>query len=270
MRLTCPNCGAQYEVPDEVIPAEGRDVQCSNCGDTWYQTHPDYPGSAFESEAEPEAPEAASDLAGVRAAVTGEPEPQEPRPSEAAAAERPAARKQELDRSVSEILREEAEREAQLRATEAGGLESQPDLGLESPADGEAARRSEQSRERMSQIRGESPGGPTQPTDTGSRRGLLPDIEEINSTLRSSGNGGQAARAGAAAAPADGARRRGGFSRGFLLALLLGAILALIYVNAPRIAQTWPQADPMLSAYVALVDQGRVWLDAKLGALVPE
>ena len=42
MRITCPNCGAQYEVPDEVIPAEGRDVQCSNCGDTWYQYHPDH------------------------------------------------------------------------------------------------------------------------------------------------------------------------------------------------------------------------------------
>ena len=43
MRLTCPNCGAQYEVPAEVIPESGRDVQCSNCGDTWFQTHPDHP-----------------------------------------------------------------------------------------------------------------------------------------------------------------------------------------------------------------------------------
>ena len=25
MRLTCPNCDAQYEVPDEVVPATGRD-----------------------------------------------------------------------------------------------------------------------------------------------------------------------------------------------------------------------------------------------------
>jgi len=50
MRLTCPNCGAQYEVPDEVIPQEGRDVQCSNCGDTWYQAHPDHPEAATEPE----------------------------------------------------------------------------------------------------------------------------------------------------------------------------------------------------------------------------
>ena len=41
MRLICPNFSAQYEVPADVIPAEGRDVQCSNCQETWFQTHPD-------------------------------------------------------------------------------------------------------------------------------------------------------------------------------------------------------------------------------------
>ena len=41
MRLICPNCSARYEVPADVIPAEGRDVQCSNCQETWFQTHPD-------------------------------------------------------------------------------------------------------------------------------------------------------------------------------------------------------------------------------------
>ncbi|MEO9466630.1 zinc-ribbon domain-containing protein, partial [Sulfitobacter pontiacus] len=43
MRLICPNCDAQYEVPDEVMPSSGRDVQCSNCGQTWFQHHPDFP-----------------------------------------------------------------------------------------------------------------------------------------------------------------------------------------------------------------------------------
>ncbi|HHB81612.1 MAG TPA: thioredoxin, partial [Aliiroseovarius sp.] len=37
MRLVCPNCGAQYEVDSRVIPENGRDVQCSNCGHTWFQ-----------------------------------------------------------------------------------------------------------------------------------------------------------------------------------------------------------------------------------------
>lgn len=37
MRLVCPNCGAQYEVDDRVVPEGGRDVQCSACGHGWYQ-----------------------------------------------------------------------------------------------------------------------------------------------------------------------------------------------------------------------------------------
>lgn len=37
MRLICPNCVAQYEVDEDVIPAEGRDVQCANCGHNWFQ-----------------------------------------------------------------------------------------------------------------------------------------------------------------------------------------------------------------------------------------
>lgn len=38
MRLVCPNCSAQYEVDESVIPEAGRDVQCSSCGKTWWQT----------------------------------------------------------------------------------------------------------------------------------------------------------------------------------------------------------------------------------------
>jgi predicted Zn finger-like uncharacterized protein len=37
MRLICPNCVAQYEVDEDVIPPEGRDVQCANCGHNWFQ-----------------------------------------------------------------------------------------------------------------------------------------------------------------------------------------------------------------------------------------
>jgi predicted Zn finger-like uncharacterized protein len=39
MRLICPSCRAQYEVDDDAIPANGRDVQCSSCSTTWFQPH---------------------------------------------------------------------------------------------------------------------------------------------------------------------------------------------------------------------------------------
>ncbi len=37
MRLTCPRCQTQYEVSAASIPAEGRDVQCGSCQETWFQ-----------------------------------------------------------------------------------------------------------------------------------------------------------------------------------------------------------------------------------------
>ena len=38
MLIKCPNCNAQYEVPNDIIPAAGRDVQCSSCSKTWFVT----------------------------------------------------------------------------------------------------------------------------------------------------------------------------------------------------------------------------------------
>ncbi|CUH75992.1 family finger-like domain protein [Tritonibacter multivorans] len=113
MRLTCPNCGAQYEVPEDVIPPEGRDVQCSNCGDTWFQLS----AEALAAEQEQNAPEAEM-------------------PIDAAAEERP---KRAIDPQVSQILREEAEREAALRSAPEGSLETQTEMGLEDTFDPEGS-----------------------------------------------------------------------------------------------------------------------------------
>lgn len=40
MRLTCPNCGAEYQVPDGVIPPGGKHVQCSACHTRWFMHGP--------------------------------------------------------------------------------------------------------------------------------------------------------------------------------------------------------------------------------------
>ena len=36
MRLTCPNCAADYDVPDGMIPSAGRHVQCTVCHTRWF------------------------------------------------------------------------------------------------------------------------------------------------------------------------------------------------------------------------------------------
>jgi len=92
---------------------------------------------------------------------------------------------------------------------------------------------------------------------------LLPDIEEINSTLRSAADRDAAGDDPSPQAPIRGRRKRG-FRRGFVMAVALFSIAVLLYVFAPQIAEALPPVDPWLSAYVQWVDVTRVWLDGKL------
>jgi len=281
MRLTCPNCGAQYEVPDEVIPTEGRDVQCSNCGDTWFQAHPSAPEAESDAPVSEHASEPASEPE-VEVEHVAHPEPQptddgyqdEPDDDDAQhhgqddAPEEFQHPQPDPDPGISDILREEAEREAQLRAREAQAtLESQPDLGLDNAPGDEPSRRAREARERMARMRGQA--ADEAQVDPGSRRGLLPNIEEINSTLRASDNGGGANTAVGPVRATEPSQKRG-FSRGFALILIVTVILAFVYIKAGAISDAVPQVNPVLNAYVGTVDQARLWLDAKLSQYLPK
>lgn len=259
MRLTCPNCGAQYEVPDEVIPETGRDVQCSNCGDTWFQNHPDQAvaGDTTDDGAAP------SDETSA-----GEPAT-EPGPGE----DHPARRR--IDPEVADVLREEAERERQARARGGEGLETQPELGVDggaSTSQDEADRRAREARMRMSRLKGE-PEDETpddaEDLDPGSRRNLLPDIDEINSSLSSStASERRLARVEAEDAELLQPETSRGFGRGFLLVVLLAFMLLLLYVLAPLIAESVPELRPYLASYVDAVNAARLWLNRAVAGLL--
>ncbi|WP_120632390.1 zinc-ribbon domain-containing protein [Ruegeria sp. EL01] len=245
MRLTCPNCSAQYEVPDEVIPEEGRDVQCSNCDQTWFQAkHPtdeiSEPAQVEDDAADADAPavEAETSEDEIADSTTEETSTKpEPEPEPEKASEEPTGN---VDPSVASILQEEAAREAELRAQEGGGLETQPDLALDTPPE--------------PKIEPKRPSASVTAEDAGQKE-ALPDVDAINSTMR--------AEMTEIEAPV---RKSGGFVRGFALMLIIGVILYLIYGNAQQISEAVPQADPVLNSYVSLVDQARIWLETQAGS----
>lgn len=296
MRLTCPNCGAQYEVAEDVIPLSGRDVQCSACGNTWFQRPGEEPdpaaleiGRAAEApephwEPEPDgapvsAPETADDTAPMpepdrpdaparqdTAAEERWPEPKpdiadEPAP-EATPDDRPVPeqpQRRALDPEIADMLREEAE--LARTARDGGQLETQTDLGLDDAPSAEE-QRSREAQARMARLRGEAD-GPAE-AEAGTRREMLPDIDEINDTLR-----GEAA-AGAAAATVASAEtaRKGGFRRGFVLVVVLAILAVVVYLLAPTLSEQFPTLEPPLTGYTDWVDGVRLWLDLKLQALM--
>ena len=55
-KIECPGCRAIYEVGGKVIPPDGRDMQCSNCGHEWF--HPSDTSAGIDPpQTSPSAPE---------------------------------------------------------------------------------------------------------------------------------------------------------------------------------------------------------------------
>ncbi|MEI6799264.1 MAG: zinc-ribbon domain-containing protein [Pseudomonadota bacterium] len=98
MRLVCPSCDAEYEIARSAIPRSGREVECSNCGHSWFQAFADL--RLDETVDEPDQD----------------------------AADPPSG----MDDAVLEVLRQEALREVKARHAEAGrfGLEMQTEMPL--------------------------------------------------------------------------------------------------------------------------------------------
>jgi hypothetical protein len=87
------------------------------------------------------------------------------------------------------------------------------------------------------------------------RRDLLPDIDEINSTLKSSRASGD---------DTDVARRSG-FRAGFLLMLCLVIAAIFAYAQAPAIARALPNTESAMITYVDWANGLRDRIDGLIG-----
>jgi predicted Zn finger-like uncharacterized protein len=308
MRLSCPNCDAQYEVDAAAIPSAGRDVECSNCGNIWFQRYPDAmppgsdagrggaerrpaaadirpPGPALAAPSNAEAgegwlvPRADADLPigwppGGRSGETMSP----------TAGSGQALRRHVLDDTVLSVLREEAAREAAARRAEMppGGYvfsgaapppasapmampaapvpPSVPELGTQVSDYSDKATVSEP--ERPVEVRPVS------------RVQMLPNIEEISSTLRAIDEPRSAKKPRKRRKPRGRVderdfRSRGqvderGFRSGLTLMLGIVALLIALYVFAPRVTAALPASQGFVQGYVNLIDRTRLGMRAVL------
>jgi len=323
MRLICPNCGAQYEVADDAIPAAGRDVQCSNCGHTWLET----PGASAAAEEEMMVPQSVSEINDALSSddvAIGDDEPdfyededtsqtdelssglneafedvedaaenaaaevsdtlsdelpsdadvseavsamtQEDAASDAVdAAEEAteevqktaAASRHELEGSVADILREEAEREQSARLAE-GSLETQTDIPMDPPE--EEAPSAGQSR--IARLRGETAaagaGIAAAAAATGSRKSALPDVDELSSTLRTNEERGEKV---APSTEEVVKTKKAGFRWGFWGIILLILLAILVYLFADQIIAAVPALEGPVSAYANAINGVRGTVD---------
>ena len=240
MRLICPNCDAQYEVADDVIPDEGRDVQCSNCGNTWWQ-----------------------DSARTMRIAAGLPAEEEPAP--VPEVEDTVPEPEPVTTTISDesakILRDEAMRELKNRLAEKAPIETQDDLGLDNPPADPAPSPI------PVPVPVPVPMAADPEPDPSPSRSKLPDIEEINSSL-------EAASARRAFTSDDyddepvERRNRGGFRLGFAAAVVVTLLGLAAYMFPAQIVSVYPDAAPMLASFIQGADSFRAGFnDWALGSI---
>jgi predicted Zn finger-like uncharacterized protein len=226
MRLSCPNCGATYLLDDRLIPRGGRHVQCTACHTRWFAR-----GVVTAELATPAEDQVIARLEarnpGPRQvpAMPGWPQTPPPAPTAAQPAPAPALPEPAPD-----------------PAADTGFVWESGDQPA-APADATAA------------------AAPPRPA--------YPPRAEPSSTLAPTSTPAVARRLSlnpAATAPARPAARRSGgrFVLGFLCALLIGGAAFAAYEYHAEIADRLPAARPALERHVALVDQGRTWVDTRV------
>lgn len=309
MRLICPNCSAQYEIDIALVPDEGRDVQCSNCGHTWFElppvaegfgedtpkadidTSPDGDAKSDDDAKTDDAPETDKEKsadgpshAAMAIAAASEDDDNDdtffdrPAPERTPIVTVPPAKRRPSDAADVDLLKEEAAREmSKRRAPPSEPIEMQTDLGLaeiktrQSPSRALRARMAHLNEEeapataRNRKLDVAEPSGPGSRaeviSDAGShapRRDLLPDIDEINSTLKSTKT---RSKAGAYAI----AQQQKRFRFGFLFMMVLAILMIVAYAQAPAIARAFPGSEAALLPYVDGANAVRDWIDGLIG-----
>ena len=198
-------------------------------------------------------------------ALTGEEPPHPPLPQEDA----DAPRRRGLDDSVLAVLREEAAREAAARRAEASPpLEGQVDTGFAPPAPpvppplpfqvpAGPARFAD-----LSVSAEELPAGDDPAARQAAQRGLLPDIEEINSTLRAINEPRE--EDDDPETDAEEYEERRGFRAGLVLIVFIAVLMWSAYVSAPGIVSAVPASESIVRTYVEAVDRARLGVDSLL------
>ena len=266
MRLVCPNCSAQYDVDAAAVPPTGRDVQCANCAHNWFQG-PEFTVAPSHEDATPA------------------PQHKNEDPPEAALAPAPRHRRPPRtigpDPEVLDILRQEAKREAQERkrspATDAEVAE-QIDFTKDLPQDPVKAQENDDKRQRAERTRrnqvrertrrlnidteaeatraeteaaledvanttnssGERPVRPV-------RSNVLPNIEELNSSLRSANERRTNEKTATAVILSATS-----FRYGFLTACATGLLLAASYLLGVQISEAIPQLGGVIDGYTPI------------------
>lgn len=261
IRLTCPECGMEYSLAPDAIPAGGREVECTACGHVWQAT----PQQAEPSMTLPR-PAEQDDSGVVRHENVNAPSPG------------PVNLSRKLPDNVLSILRDEVEYERKARASDdiqPVSPQSDPDwpaTTITAPVKQSVAQPAiTEPAPRLTAPAPKTGAAPAKPAPQPATPAYRAPSAASHVTPPSS----PATTAAAAAivkhdrvqkpqtplhnSPLVKSTRRTGYWPGFGLAAMIATAALALYLLAPRMADSGAIGDG-LNAYRAQVDLARTWL----------
>ncbi|MCV6586911.1 MAG: zinc-ribbon domain-containing protein [Marinibacterium sp.] len=233
MRLTCPQCASQYDLPVGVIPDAGREVRCSQCSHVWFQ-HGASPNPILSDD----------DLAGDDPGLAPKDDAQ------GAAPPAPMPNRPKLDPDVMAILREEAAFESAKRAEERGDAPEASAKAAPAPEPVSEPHPAPKPEPKPEPSPDPAPVAKPDPKPS-------PDPKFVRAPQADPDPVGD---------PAP--RRRSGFGWGVALSLVILGGAAAVYAYAHDIAQAVPETGDALFTYVGQVDSARFWLEQEKDTLI--
>ena len=273
--ITCPNCGANYNVPEAALGKDGRQVSCANCGHTWHAMPP-APDPLILSQELQSTPRAAPPSPPQPAPQpTPQPVRAAPPPVQPASAQDAAERiredraKQlaEIRQIVDEVQNTPDPVDTQLAEPPRPEPAPSPTAGLAAALgmarDKSAVQEAVPTPPPVAPSPPQPEPGPVAPVYSApverdplrekiEPKGKAPDTEKSRKSLMRKHN-----RRAKRKITRD-KRGNGLFLTGFLLVVILVAILTAIYVLAPQITASAPGTTEAVNEYVARVDELRV------------
>ena len=292
MELICPSCEARYQIPDGSIGEKGRQVSCMNCGHGWHAFPPLILGAPSQmpgmtpppAPVTPQHPAAAMGRAAASPRIHGDSDPAWDR-TESDGGDRGGNNAIRSDLSRNEQLAEIRDMLAEVQSEERVSAQDRND-----PGDG----RSAQDRDYTLRHEADALATTAPPVDD---HYAEPDPQEADDEpemdpLRRRMQMHEERNAPAPPPNVDKLRRKherkerkirhkkaagsGAFMTGFLLVIMIAAVLIAAYMLHPQIIERVPGMEPALTDYVETVDGLRVsvaetfasmvaWVTEKLG-----
>jgi len=264
MRLICPNCEAEYNVPDDAFEDGARDVQCSSCQHTWFQTPKTKMVSREVSRvlSTPLPSVVKSEMRDVGG--FDKPQGANARGTDGPMHEpvRDGPRHRPVDPGVADILREEAEFSRGVADYSAETATPTREVSAEDI---------EETRKRIARMtadEGGTPAGASPAVAAAANAAAqadpraIPEINEINAALRARKEAHD--ESGLTELEKKEARDRRGFRRGFFTVLFLVALIIAPYFFADEITEMMPELSAYMATYVVVIEQMRDLLRAAI------